>query len=194
MNDMIFYFGYGSLVNGDTRAPGGIAVAGRLSGWVREWRIAGPTAYGGVCSLTVRPEPGAEVAGVMVREHRDGLAALDEREWRYERCDLADGAFRPDADATLPTAGFVYTARAEHYRWGDEDHPILQSYVDCVLAGFLKLWGEAGVRDFVETTRGWHVPIRADRKAPLYPRAVRTDDEALSFFDDVLREAGARWI
>ncbi|PTW60915.1 hypothetical protein C8N35_10396 [Breoghania corrubedonensis] len=194
MTDTIFYFGYGSLVNNDTRAPGGVAVPGRLSGWVREWRISGPTAYGGVCSLTVRPEPGAEVAGVMVREHRDGLAALDEREWRYERCDLAEGAFRGDAETPLEVPGFVYTARAEHYRWGDADHPILQSYVDCVLAGFLKHWGEAGVRDFVETTRGWHVPIRPDRQSPLYPRAVTIDDETRVLFDEVLREAGARCI
>lgn len=192
--DSFLYFGYGSLVNCDTRHPDSVAVPGRLAGWVREWRIAGKTPYGGACSLTVRPSEGHEIAGLMVREHRDGLPALDKREWRYDRLDLVHGAFRPDADAALEAPGFVYRAKAEHYRWGDDDHPILQSYVDCVLAGFLKHWGEAGVRHFVEATEGWHVPIRRDRDAPLYPRAVLVPEQARVFFDDVLREADARWI
>ncbi len=198
MNDMISYFGYGSLVNDRTRAEGSIAVPGRLTGWRREWRIAGKTPYGGVCSLSVRRDAACEVAGLMVREHASGLPALDEREWRYERRDLPDGAFRPDdpapGPATRPVAGFVYTARAEHSRWGDADHPILQSYVDCVLAGFFSYWGEAGVREFVETTDGWHVPIRNDREAPFYPRAVSLSGEERALFDAVLREAGARWL
>ncbi|MDJ0932708.1 gamma-glutamylcyclotransferase [Breoghania sp.] len=141
MTDTILYFGYGSLVNDDTRAPDSVAVPGRVSGWVREWRIAGPTSYGGVCSLSVRPQEGAEIAGLMVREPRHGLARLDEREWRCERRDLADGAFRADSGQPTREPGFIYTARPEHHRWGNADHPILQSYVDCVLAGFLKHWG-----------------------------------------------------
>ncbi|WP_321336156.1 gamma-glutamylcyclotransferase family protein [Breoghania sp.] len=194
MTDTISYFGYGSLVNDSTRPANGVAVPGRLSGWRREWRIAGRMGNFGVCSLTVRPDASREVAGLMVREDASGLPDLDEREWRYERCELAAGAFRPDNPSLPPMAGFVYTARAEHYRWGDADHPILQSYVDCVLAGFLKYWGEAGVREFVQTTCGWHVPILPDRDEPFYPRAVKIDTQTQALFDDVLRKGGACWL
>lgn len=193
MSDTISYFGYGSLVNCDTRVAGSVAVRGRLSGWVREWRIAGPTPRGGVCSLTVRPEAGTDIRGLMVREHRDGLVTLDKREWRYDRIDLGEGAFRPDVEAVpQDAAGFVYRAKDAHYRWGDEDHPILLSYVDCVLAGFLKHWGEEGVRHFVETTHGWHVPLFDDRADPRYPRAVMISNDQRAFFDEALAEAGAR--
>lgn len=193
MTDTISYFGYGSLVNCDTRSPASTAVRGRLSGWVREWRIAGPTPRGGVCSLTVRPEAGTEIRGLMVSEHRAGLAALDKREWRYDRIDLAEGAFSPDETGAAHGRGhFVYRARDEHYRWGDADHPILLSYIDCVLAGFLKHWGEAGVFHFVETTHGWHVPILDDRDSPRYPRAVTISDEARALFDEALAGVGVR--
>lgn len=196
MTDSISYFGYGSLVNCDTRKADSVAVRGHLSGWVREWRIAGPTPRGGVCSLTVRPEEGTDIRGLMVSEHRDGLATLDEREWRYDRVDLGEGAFCPDAAHEPHQAephgadSFVYRAKDAHYRWGDEDHPILLSYVDCVLAGFLKHWGEEGVRHFVETTHGWHVPILDDRDDPRYLRAVRIPDDARAFFDEALAEVG----
>lgn len=189
---MIHYFGYGSLVNCDTRARDSVAVPGRLSGWVREWRIAGTLGSSGVCALTVTPRKGASIAGVMAREPVAGLAKLDEREQRYERRNLVAGAFRADDGGVLESPGFIYIARAEHYRWGDADHPILQSYVDCVMAGFLRHWGEAGVRDFVETTHGWHVPIVNDRERPIYPRAVTVSQGAREMFDDLLRDAGAR--
>ncbi len=196
MTDQISYFGYGSLVNCDTRAPDSVAVRGTLRGWVREWRIAGPTPRGGVCSLTVRPDPGTDIRGLMVREHISGLAALDQREWRYDRLDLEDGTFLTDPDAPAHAVpkpmvrGFVYRAKHEHYRWGDADHPILLSYVDCVLAGFYRHWGEAGVRHFVETTHGWHVPILDDRAAPRYPRAVPLGKDLRALIDDAL--AGTR--
>ncbi|AXS40310.1 gamma-glutamylcyclotransferase family protein [Breoghania sp. L-A4] len=195
MTDTISYFGYGSLVNCDTRTPGSIVARGTLSGWVREWRIAGPTPRGGVCSLTVRPEAGTDIRGLMVREHSSGLAALDEREGRYDRVDLDEGSFCADPDAPAHDGrGFVYRARSEHYRWGDADHPILLSYVDCVLAGFYRHWGEAGVRHFIETTHGWHVPILDDREAPRYPRAVALGEDLLGLIDAALADADVRWL
>lgn len=191
MTNEISYFGYGSLVNCDTRAAGSVAVRGRLRGWVREWRIAGTPGQQGVCSLTVRPQEGTEIFGLMVREHRDGLPALDTREWRYDRLDLGAGAFLADpGQGAHDGLGFVYRAKPEHYRWGSDEHPILQSYVDCVLAGFHRHWGEAGVRHFIETTDGWHVPILNDRDNPRYPRAVRISNDMQALFDDALAEAG----
>jgi len=52
---------------------------------------------------------------------------------------------------------------------------LAQSYVDCVLAGFARHFGEDGVDRFIASTDGWHRPLIADRGSPRYPRAVALD-------------------
>ncbi|MBA5779362.1 gamma-glutamylcyclotransferase [Stappia sp. F7233] len=197
---LISYFGYGSLVNRATLASDVVALPGRLEGWRREWRVVGRPAEAdgagrGACALTVRPEPGCAIRGVLLSEATAGLAALDKREARYDRIDGISHQFRPDdGTAGVPEAVFLYRAKAEHYRWGDEDHPILQSYLDCVLAGFHEIWGEAGVDHFLETTDGWHAPILADRHAPIYARAVTLEPDLTGLFDERLAALDLRWV
>ncbi|MFT6224241.1 MAG: hypothetical protein ACJA1F_002090 [Paracoccaceae bacterium] len=48
--------------------------------------------------------------------------------------------------------------------------PILRSYLDVVVQGYLQVFGEQGVVDFFATTRGWQAPVLDDRTAPVYPR------------------------
>ena len=40
-----------------------------------------------------------------------------------------------------------------------------------MVQGFLRLYGEDGVRGFFRTTTGWETPVLDDRDAPIYPRA-----------------------
>jgi len=194
----ITYFGYGSLVNTNTLGDDARATAGTLAGWRREWRAwwraDGDPTLPKVCTLTVARDPACAIQGVMVDESAERLAALDTRERRYTRVieGVAD-AFRCDArGAPAPDGAFLYEADTEIRHWGDADHPILQSYVDCVLAGFHAFWGERGVREFIATTQGWHAPMLADRAAPRYPRAQVIDRDLLAFFDEVLKGAGVR--
>lgn len=193
----ITYFGYGSLVNRQTLSPISKAVPGELRGWLREWRVRGKVAGvgTGACALTVRREPGSSIRGVMVSEPASGLAVLTKREIRYDRIDGIAPQFRPQrAEDGVPQDAFLYQAKFGHYGWGDEDHPILQSYVDCVLAGFFDLWGEEGIDHFLATTRGWHVPILADRADPRYPRAVSLDRELAALIDMKLSQVGVGYI
>ncbi|MCW2309475.1 gamma-glutamylcyclotransferase family protein [Rhodobium gokarnense] len=195
MTYMIAVFGYGSLVNQATLPAGTTSMPGTLSGFRRAWRIAGKTPIGHTCGLTAEPEEGSTIRGTLILYPRSELADLDEREWRYDRHDLDLEAFAPDGDAAeVPEMRIVYRVKPEHERWGDEEHPVIQSYVDCVLRGYFERWGVLGVRHFVETTAGWHIPIRRDRAAPRYRRAVRITAEEEALFDHVLAEAGARWI
>lgn len=194
MQDVFHYFGYGSLVNADTRPPESRAVPGRLNGWIREWRLAGTMPGGGACGLTIRPHAGASIAGVLVADHVSRLPELDAREHRYDRLAVGQGMFTPDETGLAHREAFVYRAKSEHRRWGDTATPVLLSYVDCVLAGFHSHWGEAGVRDFIATTEGWHVPILNDRKQPRYVRAVNISDNLRVLIDAALAEAGARII
>lgn len=67
----------------------------------------------------------------------------------------------------LPTA--VYEVRPEHII-EHEDHPILLSYLDVVVQGYLRMHGLGGVAHFFETTAGWGLPVLNDRADPIYPR------------------------
>ncbi|MAA98331.1 MAG: gamma-glutamylcyclotransferase [Stappia sp.] len=201
----ISYFGYGSLVNTRTLGEDARATAGTLSGWRREWRAwwpgtpdgAGAPAPGRVspCTLTVRRDPASAIRGVLVSEPAERLAVLDKREHRYVRVDGIGEQFRCDAQgAPGPGDAFLYEADSRIRRAGTDAHPILQSYLDCVLAGFLAFWGEEGVRHFLETTDGWEAPILADRSAPLYPRAQEIAPDVLARFDALLAPLEPRYM
>ena len=202
---LIAYFGYGSLVNDATRHPESVAIRGTLKGWVREWRISGETATGRVCGLTASPKPGSEIHGVLVLDSASELPNLDIREGRYDRHALPAEAFHVhghvhghaeeggDHREALDNA-FVYRSKREHYRWGDDAHPIRLSYVDCVLKGYLNHFGEEGPRHFIDTTEGWHIPVLNDRRAPLYARAITVTEDERELFDRLLKHAGVRYI
>ncbi|WP_421982522.1 gamma-glutamylcyclotransferase family protein [Roseibium sp.] len=192
----ITYFGYGSLVNADTIPASATVTPGRLRGWVREWRVCGMGEDGqGRCALSVREAPGSEIRGVMVREPRSRLKDLEKREKRYRKVEAVGGAFRCDAEqANGPGDLFVFVGTAEHNRWGTETHPILQSYLDCVLAGFFSLWGEEGIEHFLDTTDGWHVPVLRDRHKPAYPRAVVLPDHLREVIDAAIASRNLTYI
>ncbi len=193
----ITYFGYGSLVNTRTLGPDAVAVPGTLRGWRREWRAWWPhdsaNRLSCVCTLTVFRDPQTAIRGVMVSEPAERLAALDQRERRYQRIGGIGSAFTCEAPGShVADDAFLYEADAGIRRWGDENHPILQSYVDCVMAGFHDFWGEEGVRHFIDTTDGWHAPMLADRAEPRYPRAQKIAPRLLETFDAMLAAAGVR--
>lgn len=192
----IAYFGYGSLVNRRTLAPESRSTPGQLQGWIREWRVRGSAGgSSGACALTVRPQEGVSIKGVLVREPLSGLAALDLREQRYDRVDGIGPDFLADAKAGVRESDvFLYRAKEIHYGWGDEAHPILQSYIDCVLAGYHSYWGIAGIEHFLQTTEGWHAPILADRHQPRYPRAVVLEPGLAGTIDEALKTLGVTFI
>lgn len=192
----ITYFGYGSLVNIDTIPADAEITPGKLSGWVREWKVCGEGADGqGRCALTVREAEGSEIWGVMAREPLTRLAELEEREKRYLKVDSVGAAFRCDAEKLPgPADLFLFKAAPEHNRWGTDSHPILQSYLDCVLAGYFRIWGEAGIDHFLDTTDGWHVPVLKDRDRPHYPRPVTLDRELAEAIDAKLKAVGINYL
>jgi len=192
----ITYFGYGSLVNVDTIPSGAEVTPGRLRGWVREWKVCGTGGNGiGRCALTVRQSAETEIRGVMAREPRNGLKALEEREKRYHKVERIGTAFRCEAaNRPGPEDLFLFKALQAHYRWGCEKNPVLQSYLDCVLAGYFQVWGEEGVDHFLETTEGWHVPVLRDRDRPHYPRKIVTTPELADLFDRKLASLGVCYL
>lgn len=151
------FFGYGSLVNAATHSYADVTPAS-VSGWRRQWVQSNARE---VAFLSVTPDPLSRIDGVIADVGDIGWDALDAREAAYDRLALPE-----------PHAGVqIYRASPRHVGPAALGQPILLSYLDVVVQGFLRLYGEDGVRGFFRTTTGWETPVLDDRDAPIYPRA-----------------------
>lgn len=180
-----FFFGYGSLVNRRTHdyAP---AYGASISGWRRAWRY---TDGRQVAYLTAIPDPAARIEGLIAAVPGDDWHALDIREAAYDR-HIVTADVRHDTTAASSIA--IYAIAPERLRRPDPDHPVLLSYVDVVIQGYLSEFGPAGAARFFETTEGWEVPVLDDRHAPRYPRAQPLDAETRATVDAALARLGCR--
>lgn len=175
-------FGYGSLVNRATHdyAETSPAVA---RGWRRAWRR---TSLRPVAFLTVIPDAGTEIEGLVAAVPEAAWPELDAREGAYERVALAE--VRHDG-VTAATA--IYAIPDGAHETPGHGNPILLSYIDTVFQGYLTVFGEAGVARFVETTDGWHAPVLDDRAAPRYGRAARLTPAERELVDGWLADLGS---
>ncbi|MBB3999138.1 gamma-glutamylcyclotransferase family protein [Aureimonas pseudogalii] len=189
---VVAYFGYGSLVNRLTLRTRFLGIRrATVSGWRRAWmRRASPN----MALLSVRPEEGAETQGVVVYDHADHLPSVDEREAAYVRrvVPLPWIAIEHAPVAEVPL--FIYEASPEEPDAAELGATIMQSYLDAVLQGFASLYGELGLRRFVEETEGFETAILRDRAAPLYPRSVALSLTEAELFDDLVIRRGARFV
>lgn len=171
------FFGYGSLVNAATHDYPN-ATATTVQGWRRVWRqtVLRPYAY-----LSVLPAPGGEIRGLVAEVPGDDWAALDQRERAYDRL--------PSGMADIS----IYVVPDRHLAQGG-DRPVLLSYIDVVLQGYLRMFGPDGPVHFAETTDGWDTPVLNDRAAPIYSRAQRLSPDETAMVDALLAEKRVRII
>jgi hypothetical protein len=174
------FFGYGSLVN---RATHGYAPArpARLRGWRRMWRH---TDLHSAPFLTAVPDPRSEIDGLVAPVPGGDWQALDAREFGYDRHDVTH--------LVSPAPGMVQVYAVPEHRSAPPTVrlPIVLSYVDVVVQGYLREFGPEGARAFFATTDGWDGPLRDDRDAPLYPRHQRLDPAETAFVDAQLAALG----
>jgi hypothetical protein len=169
------FFGYGSLVNRATHdhAPGEPA---RLSGWRRVWRH---TRLRETPFLSVEPAE-AEIDGLIAAVPGGDWQGLDLRETGYRRHPVS--AERLSAAPTWADRIEIYAVEDRHILPANGD-PILLSYLDTVVQGFLREFDTAGVEGFFATTTGWSA-LLDDRDAPLYPRSQKTTAAERRLVDD----------
>lgn len=184
--DGSFFFGYGSLVN---RLTHGFQPAhrARALGWRRAW-IA--TAQRRVAYLTAIPDPDCAIDGLIAAVPAEGWAALDLREAAYERRHATDQV-RHSANAQSIA---LYEIAPENRLPPSDDHPVLLSYLDVVIQGYLTEYGTQGAAHFFDTTSGWDAPILNDRAGPQYPRAQTLTPTERAIVDDGLRRLGCRLV
>ena len=174
------FFGYGSLVNRATHDYPGAQPAS-LTGWRRVWVHAPvrPVAF-----LSVEPAPGVTIAGLVAKVPGADWAALDAREFAYAR--------HPVMAATDAGAVAAQVYAVPQGQPSSLHHPILLSYLDAVVQGFLREYGPAGAEAFFATTAGWDAPMLNDRAAPRYPRAQALTRAERATVDAALAALGVR--
>lgn len=176
--DARMVFGYGSLVNTGTHALMPVR-PDRLAGWRRRWCY---TATGAGPLLSAVPAgPADAIDGLIAQVPAADWPALDAREAGYARCGT-------------PWPGVAVYAVPDPQAGGTTGStggsPILLSYLDAVLQGFLHRFGPEGLARFAATTDGWHIPVLNDRAAPRYPRAQRLAAAEAAQVDALLAALG----
>ncbi|QDY69604.1 gamma-glutamylcyclotransferase family protein [Qingshengfaniella alkalisoli] len=171
-----YFFGYGSLVNLNTHSYPATRPCS-LDGWRRKWcGVAGR----GPALLSVRPVSGQRIDGMTAQVPGNDWAALDQRESGYGR------------HAARSVSGLdvqVYQVR-DDIELSDTAAPILLSYLDVVVQGFLTHFGEDGVARFFASTDNWDRPVLDDRHTPRYPRHQKLSENETVQVDAHLHELG----
>ena len=176
------FFGYGSLVNLATHDFPDARPA-RLAGWRRVWRHTDIRPY---AFLSVEPCDMTVIEGISAAVPNADWAALDAREYAYVRRDVTHQVDHPAAQTA------VYQVEDGRLAPPSTRHPILLSYIDVVVQGFLRIHGADGARRFFDTTHGWEqAPVLHDRPAPIYPRATILTAQETSIVDHGLAQKRA---
>ncbi len=189
-----FFFGYGSLVNRATHTYPQVERA-RVRGWARQWKR---TRLRPVAFLTAVEADGEDIDGLIAAVPGADWAALDEREWAYRRNPVAE-IFHDPADRPPLSDIQIYRTVIEEDDSPDARHPVLLSYIDVVVQGYLREFGPAGAERFFATTHGWDTVVLDDRAAPIYPRhqsltedEMRVVDRHLSGLAEVICDTALR--
>lgn len=180
-----------------------VAYPARLYGWQRVWghRVLSSQQPSdeparSCCSLTVQKLIDIDVVnrqnapfidGVVVTIPTSELPLLDKREAGYERHAIPCGHFDLPAECDVDQI-HVYVSAPANQGDATNQFPILQSYIDCVLAGYCEVFEPEGMQRFVDSTTGWTGVIENERDNPKYPRAVSIPAQQLVQFDSIVAE------
>jgi tetratricopeptide (TPR) repeat protein len=190
-----YLFGFGSIMNSSTHAPwlkdesvgallGAVATLSRGFGYERQWNFrssTGFTALGVIESTTPN-----DINGVVFRVPRSMMPSFDRREAGYTkvRVPLESLQFQPELKGAYQQTNFeltngdnvwLYVPSETHCAHADENHPLLQSYVDTVLQGCLEWGGDYFAEQFLVLTGGWATYFLNDTPNSRRPWLFRKD-------------------
>ena len=134
--------------------------------------------------LTAVPDQLSEIAGLIAPVPGADWDLLDQREHSYDRVPVV--GVQHDVDQAPDI--HIYHAPPERHVPASAKRPVLLSYIDVVVQGFLREHGELGVAEFFATTDGWDAPILDDRLDPIYPRHQNLTSFEIDLADHHLSE------
>ncbi|MDE1331001.1 gamma-glutamylcyclotransferase family protein [Vibrio aestuarianus] len=176
----MYIFGYGSLINSASRqltGHTGQAIPVVATGLVRYW---GKIDDSYVLSPLVVNIGQGKVNGVLLEIDELALAEFDRRERGYERISISANQIETECAFNRQLPIWVYVKDSPQPPC--EHSPIVQTYIDTVLAGCLE-FSESFAHNFIENTLGWQHPLENDRHAPKYGNLAGVQMEHYSIID-----------
>jgi cation transport regulator ChaC len=200
----IFIFGYGSLVEDESRqrtTPSAVnAWPARVKGIRRGWWARGAASGLTTTYLGAIDDPGSTCNGVLYKVSAEELAATDRRESAgYQRCrietkniTMLDGRSAPPEGEVWAYINLIPPNKIVE-NLPTAQFPMVQTYVDICVHGCLEVEGKyptaAGfTQEFIATTREWSKFWVNDR---LYPRRPFIFQPAAGQIDAALQAAPA---
>jgi hypothetical protein len=206
-----YVFGFGSIINTTTHAPWlskqadvnepadnnsnsakTVTLPGQQAkilasfGYRRGWNFRSNTGFTALgITIAKGEEQAADINGVLFRITEEMLADFDRREVGYDRVEIIMDDIELQAEnETSNGKMWVYIPQEASCAEANEDHPILQSYVDTVMQGCLEWGGEQMAMEFVATTSNWSPYFLNDtpssRRPWLFRKEYNTIDRILS--------------
>ena len=176
---------------------GAVATIKKSFGYKRKWNFRSTTGFTalGVISAAEDNDTSDDINGVLFQIPHDEMSNFDRREVGYKRVavPLKYLELHPDMSGTTQQAQFcigsndniwLYVPLPSQTMYADENHPLLQSYVDTVLQGCLEWGGERMAEEFILSTGGWSCFYLNDtpssRRPWLFRKQYTTIDQLLS--------------
>ncbi|WP_341664880.1 gamma-glutamylcyclotransferase family protein [Vibrio sp.] len=181
-----YIFGYGSLINSASRqltGATGLAHPAVIHGFKRIWGKL-DTSYT-LSPLVVQKGQGL-VNGVLIEIAQNELKEFDTRERNYQRIQVS--LTEIDTTHSLTSSDHIWLYINDDAKQPCEQVPIMQSYVDTVLAGCLDI-SESFAKQFIEHTLGWHCPRQNDRHTPTYAHLAGVQQHHYCLIDKLLKGA-----
>ena len=192
------YFGFGSLVNRNTLPDNHVcAIPATLKGWRRHWQARpkesmksfGPQT---LALLSVHEDATCEIRGLLIIDKAKNIPALKKREHSYNDVELSIAdLILENNDLTEFSNVSVHVHVSPVRPASQKPMAILRSYLDVVMQGYYREYGEGGLEMLMQTTNGFDLPISEDRHSPIYPRHQPISKQETAIFDEVL--ANQRW-
>ncbi|TFH91342.1 gamma-glutamylcyclotransferase family protein [Vibrio ouci] len=183
-----YIFGYGSLMNSASRQLTGQtsqAEPATVTGLKRYW---GKVDDSYILSPLVVDKGHGKVNGVLLAVSDQGLAEFDIRERGYHRIQIELNNIESSLSFAQQDQIWVYVKDSPEPPCSLS--PIMQTYVDTVLAGCLEI-SEQFAKEFVEHTIGWNFPLENDRHQPKYGNLAGVKSEHHNVIDALVAEARA---
>ncbi|KAJ3274377.1 hypothetical protein HDV01_002981 [Terramyces sp. JEL0728] len=164
---MQYLFGYGSLINKESRKKSiksSTHIPVRIKGLQRSWGYSCPKKH--YTAVQVSKNANSNTNGVLIPLHNptQDLVILDEREMHYTRTRVALQDvyhYFTNEILNLPPDTIIWVYEASQKQ--TVDLPIPQSYIDCCLTGCLSI-GVDFAKEFIASTKGWALfPLMFDR-------------------------------
>lgn len=166
---MNYIFGYGSLINSNTRDLTGKTeeeIPVEVEGFIRRWNVHIERQSRSTFGLEERKD--SKCNGVLISVTDENLAKFDQRESpEYTREEVNSDRIitKDNFDQKKP----IWIYLPKNAKLADKENPIVQSYLDVTIAGCLQA-GKQFTKKFLETTIDWGRPWLNDRDNPRYPR------------------------